>query len=639
MTKNLLTRIAALWMLLLCAGSVTAPARAQQADRNLGIIPAPLSVTALPGEFRIVPGDDVAIVYGSDPARKEAFLFRDYLSRAYGLDVPVVSERKCRAKKTVTFTTACDISNPEGYRLTVRESGIEVCGRDAGLFYGLQSLLQMCSTATTDRERVTVPCAEIRDEPRYSYRGIMQDVGYHIYPVSFIKKQIDLLARYKMNVYHWHLTEDHGWRIEIKKYPRLTEVSAYRAQTCISNYDPELCGMDSTPYGGYYTQEEIRDIVAYAAERHVTVIPEIELPGHTLAVLAAYPELACGDDPGPFKVAESWGIYEDVFCAGKEATFRFLEDVLSEVMELFPSKYIHIGGDECPKERWKECPYCQQRIADNGLKDEFELQSYFIKRIEKFVTSRGRRIIGWDEILEGGLAPDATVMNWRDISEGIKAAQQYHDVIMAPTEYVYFDYLQGPRHAEPLAIGWGFNPTERVYAYDPTPAGLTLEQQKHIIGVEAPLWTEHMDTHRKVEYMMLPRLMALAEIAWTPVEVKDSTNFLEVRLPEHLAWLDTTRTVYRVPTPIGMRDETLYGSEFTVTLKAPVKGAEIYYNFDGQEPRETDYLYEKPIRLIVPPGEKREIRAIVITPSGKRSISTTTVFVNGPKPVENPEDK
>ena len=399
MTKNLLTRIAALWMLLLCAGSVTAPARAQQADRNLGIIPAPLSVTALPGEFRIVPGDDVAIVYGSDPARKEAFLFRDYLSRAYGLDVPVVSERKCRAKKTVTFTTACDISNPEGYRLTVRESGIEVCGRDAGLFYGLQSLLQMCSTATTDRERVTVPCAEIRDEPRYSYRGIMQDVGYHIYPVSFIKKQIDLLARYKMNVYHWHLTEDHGWRIEIKKYPRLTEVSAYRAQTCISNYDPELCGMDSTPYGGYYTQEEIRDIVAYAAERHVTVIPEIELPGHTLAVLAAYPELACGDDPGPFKVAESWGIYEDVFCAGKEATFRFLEDVLSEVMELFPSKYIHIGGDECPKERWKECPYCQQRIADNGLKDEFELQSYFIKRIEKFVTSRGRRIIGWDEIL------------------------------------------------------------------------------------------------------------------------------------------------------------------------------------------------------------------------------------------------
>ncbi len=636
--KKLMIRIAALGILSLGAQFISVTARAEQVDRNLGIIPAPLSVTSLPGEFRIIVDDDVAIVFGSASAHKEANLFRDYLYRAYGLDVPVVGKKRCRAGKTISFTTDCDISNPEGYSLTVHESEIEVCGRGAGLFYGLQSLMQMCSTATTHREQVTIPCAEIRDEPRYSYRGIMQDVGYHIYPVSFIKKQIDLLARYKMNIYHWHLTEDHGWRIEIKKYPRLTEISAYRAQTCISNYDPELCGMDSTPYGGYYTQEEIRDIVAYAAERHVTVIPEIELPGHTLAVLAAYPELACGDNPGPFKVAETWGIYEDVFCAGKEATFHFLEDVLSEVMDLFPSKYIHIGGDECPKTRWKNCPYCQRRIVDNHLKDEYELQSYFIKRIEKFVKSKGRRIIGWDEILEGGLAPDATVMNWRGINEGIKAVQQAHDVIMAPSEYVYFDYLQGPRDKEPLAIGWGFNPIERVYAYNPTPEGLTPEQQKHIIGVEAPLWTEHMDTHRKVEYMLFPRLMALAEIAWTPVEIKNLTNFLEVRLPEHLAWLDTTRTVYRVPTPIGMRDETLYGSEFTVSLKAPVKGAEIYYNFDGQEPRETDYLYEKPIRIIVPPGEKREIRAIVVTPSGKRSISTTTVFVNNPKPAEMHED-
>lgn len=628
--KKKLVRIFTLLFALNSLIFASALSRAQCIDRNLGIIPAPLSVTALEGSFEVRPDDKVAIVSLTTSAEKEAYLFSDYLKYTYGLEIPVRNKKTKSYKKVIYFSTDYTGSNPEGYHLTVKESRIDIVGKGAGLFYGLQSLMQMCSAASPDKKKVRIPCAEISDKPRYAYRGIMQDVGYHIYPVSFIKKQIDLLSKYKLNVYHWHLTEDHGWRIEIKKYPKLTEIAAYREQTCISNYDTEFCGLDGTPYGGYYTQDEIRDIVAYAAERHVTVIPEIELPGHTLAVLAAYPEYACGDNPGPFKVAQNWGIYEDVFCAGKEITFRFLEDVLTEVMDLFPSKYIHIGGDECPKERWKKCHYCQQRIKDNSLKDEFELQSYFIKRIEKFVKSKGRKIIGWDEILEGGLAPDATVMNWRDISEGIKAAQQSHDVIMAPNSFVYFDYIQGNRTLEPLAIGWGFNPTERVYSFNPTPAELTPEQQKHIIGVEAPLWTEHMDTHRKVEYMMLPRLMALSEIAWSELAVKDSVNFKEVRLPEHLAWLDTTETVYRVPTPIGMQDEILYGSEFTLSLKVPVKGAKIFYNFDGQEPRETDYLYEKPIRIIVPEGQKREVRAIVITPSGKRSISTTTVFVNKP---------
>jgi len=628
--KKKLVRIFTLLFALNSLIFASALSRAQCIDRNLGIIPAPLSVTALEGSFEVRPDDKIAIVSLTTSAEKEAYLFSDYLKYTYGLEIPVRNKKTKSYKKVIYFSTDYTGSNPEGYHLTVKESRIDIVGKGAGLFYGLQSLMQMCSAASPDKKKVRIPCAEISDKPRYAYRGIMQDVGYHIYPVSFIKKQIDLLSKYKLNVYHWHLTEDHGWRIEIKKYPKLTEIAAYREQTCISNYDPEFCGLDGTPYGGYYTQDEIRDIVAYAAERHVTVIPEIELPGHTLAVLAAYPEYACGDNPGPFKVAQNWGIYEDVFCAGKEITFRFLEDVLTEVMDLFPSKYIHIGGDECPKERWKKCHYCQQRIKDNSLKDEFELQSYFIKRIEKFVKSKGRKIIGWDEILEGGLAPDATVMNWRDISEGIKAAQQSHDVIMAPNSFVYFDYIQGNRTLEPLAIGWGFNPTERVYSFNPTPAELTPEQQKHIIGVEAPLWTEHMDTHRKVEYMMLPRLMALSEIAWSELAVKDSVNFKEVRLPEHLAWLDTTETVYRVPTPIGMQDEILYGSEFTLSLKVPVKGAKIFYNFDGQEPRETDCLYEKPIRIIVPEGQKREVRAIVITPSGKRSISTTTVFVNKP---------
>lgn len=621
--KRAITYLLILLMLVIRIGTVSAI----EYDRNLGIIPAPLSVKIYENCFELSPADSLLVVYLDSSAKKEANLFAEYLLHAHNIAVGVTDKVK-KNNKLICFSSNTITSHPEAYRLVVNTTNIQVFGKDAGLFYGLQSLMQMCSTASVGEKRFCIPCAEIQDEPRYAYRGIMQDVGYHIYPVSFIKKQIDLLAQYKLNVYHWHLTEDHGWRIEIKKYPKLAEFSAYRKQSCISNYDAQYCGLDGIPYGGYYTQEEIRDVVAYAKERHVTIIPEIEMPGHTLAVLAAYPELACGDNPGPFEVAQQWGIYEDVFCAGKEETFRFLEDVLTEVMDLFPSKYIHIGGDECPKERWKTCSYCQKRIKENELKDEFELQSYFIKRIERFVKSKGRVIIGWDEILEGGLAPDATVMNWRDIDEGIKAAQQHHDVIMAPNGYVYFDYIQGNRDLEPLAIAWGFNPTERVYAFDPTPKELTPEQQKHIIGVEAPLWTEHMDTYRKVEYMMLPRLMALSEIAWSALSVKDSVNFHEVRLPEHLAWLDKTETVYRVPTPIGIRDETRYGKEFLLTLKSPVNGAKIYYNFDGQEPRETDFLYQEPIKIIVPEGEKREVKAIVVTPSGKRSISVTTIFVN-----------
>jgi hexosaminidase len=516
-------------------------------------------------------------------------------------------------------------SKDESYTVSIKPAAIAVAGNETGLFYGVQTMMQLVHK---NAGKIRLRCADIIDQPRYAYRGIMQDVGYHIFPVSFIKSQIEMLAKYKMNVYHWHLTEDHGWRIEIKKYPKLTSVGAYRAGSQVSHYIDSLSGIDHIPYGGFYTQEEIRDIVAFARERHVTVIPEIELPGHSLAALAAYPQLACGDSPGPFKVAEHWGIYDDVYCAGKENTFTFLEDVLTEVMELFPSEYIHIGGDECPKDRWKACKYCQQRIKDQQLKDEFELQSYFVKRIEKFVNSKGRKIIGWDEILEGGLAPNAAVMSWRNVEEGIKAAQQRHDVVMAPQTHVYFDFIQGKREQEPLAIGWGYNPIERVYAFDPTPATLTEEEKKHIIGVEAAIWTEHMDTHRKVEYMLYPRLMALAEIAWTKPERKDAVSFFEYRLPLQLAELDKTDKLYRVPEPIGIKDTTLYGAEFRIEMKAPVTGAKIYYNFEGQDARETDFLYEKPVVIILRKGEKRQLKAVVITPSGKRSINTSMFFIN-----------
>ncbi|WP_246254133.1 beta-N-acetylhexosaminidase [Pedobacter foliorum] len=605
-----------LWALL------AVPVYGQSSASGVHLIPEPASMVIRNGSY--IVNENTVIRYTDGMSKKNAVQLQEYLFKNYGLNLKLLSRRTEKSDPGISFVSS-KAKGKESYTFKADPSVIEISGDDTGMFYGLQTLFQLIKVKG---QKLEVPCLEIDDKPRYAYRGIMQDVGYHIYPVSFIKSQIEMLAKYKMNVYHWHLTEDHGWRIEIKKYPKLTSVGAYRASTQISNYVDSLNGDDHLAYGGFYTQEEIKEIVAFAAERHVTVIPEIELPGHSLAALAAYPELACGDDPGPFKVAERWGIFEDVYCAGKENTFKFLEDVLTEVMELFPSPYIHIGGDECPKERWKKCKYCQKRIKDNHLKDEFELQSYFVKRIEKFVNSKGRKIIGWDEILEGGLAPNATVMSWRTIDEGIKAAKQGHDVVMSPLSHVYFDFIQGKRELEPLAIGWGYNPLSRVYGYDPTPTVLSEKEKQHIIGVEAAIWTEHMDTYRKVEYMLYPRLMALAEIAWTFPENKDSVNFFERRLPKHLAELDRTDKIYRVPSPIGVSDTTLIGADFNLDLKVPVEGAKIYYNFEGQDARETDFLYEKPIRIILNKGERRALKSIVITPSGRRSVNTTTIFKN-----------
>ncbi|MCQ2151945.1 MAG: family 20 glycosylhydrolase [Bacteroidales bacterium] len=594
-------------------------------DRNMGIIPAPESIVAGEGEFVVSSSERLVMKYNCPQARENAEILAGRLNDLLDLKVVFTSGRVSQKTASISFELD-DSFAEEAYSLAVTCSGIVIKGRGAGMFYAVQSLLQMVEL--NDGGYLSIPSVTIKDSPRFAYRGIMQDVGYHIYPVEFIKQEIDWLSRYKMNVYHWHLTEDHGWRIESRKYPRLNEISSWRDQTCICNYDHEFEGMDGTPYGGYYTQEQIREIVEYAAERHVTVIPEIELPGHTLAVLAAYPELACGDNPGPFKVAQNWGIYQDVFCAGKEETFKFLEGVLDEVMELFPSHYIHIGGDECPKDRWRECKYCQQRIAQEGLKNEEELQSWFIRRIEAYLNSKGRDIIGWDEILEGGIAPNATVMNWRDISEGVKAAKSHHKVVMSPNAHIYFDYIQGDRKQEPMAIGWGYNPSERVYDFEPVPQELSAEEAEYVIGVEAPLWTEHMDTYRKVSYMLFPRLFALSEVAWSKTENKDADNFFNERFPRHLGHLDGTGILYRVPVPGGIKEELLRGGEFTLEMTCPVEGAHIYYNFDGQEPRETDYLYEGPVRIHVPRGEMREVKAVVITPSGRRSNTVRTIYDN-----------
>src|SRR6195952_907320 len=384
----------------------------------------------------------------------------------------------------VLTSAGLDSLPAEGYRLTVTPQKITIAGKGAGLFYGIQTLIQLIPA--DDAATIKLPCVQIEDYPRFGYRGMHLDVCRHFFGVEFVKKYIDLMAAYKLNNFHWHLTDDQGWRIEIKKYPKLTQVGSQRAQTVIGNYhDRTPQQFDNTPYGGYYTQDQIREVVKYAADRYINIVPEIEMPGHSEAALTAYPELSC-DPSYPYKVAETWGVFHDTYCPS-DKTFSFLQDVLTEVMDFFPSKYIHIGGDEVPKEAWKNSAFCQKLIKKLHLKNEEELQSYFIQRMEKFVNSKGRSIIGWDEILEGGLSPNAPVMSWRGEAGGIAAAQQNHNVIMTPgSGGLYIDHGQGPVN-EPLSIG-GNEPLTKIYSYNPIPAVLTPDQQKYIVGVQANLW-------------------------------------------------------------------------------------------------------------------------------------------------------
>ena len=492
------------------------------------VIPAPISVQELSGKFAFGQKTQIIVL----PLNQETKLSADFLvslvKNATGF-APEIKEGVKAAKGYVFMAVDTAVKNVEGYTLAVGKNKIIVkAGSPAGLFFAVQTIRQLMppeveKSFSGTAVSLTVPCCEIKDEPRFSYRGMHLDVARHMFPVETIKKYIDLLALHKMNYFHWHLTDDQGWRIEIKKYPRLTEVGGFRKETIVRHAGRKPQVYDGKPYGGFYTQEEIKDIINYASSKFITVIPEIEMPGHALAALAAYPELSCTG--GPFEVAKKWGVFEDVFCAGKEKTFEFLEDVLAEVADLFPSQYIHIGGDECPKTRWQKCPLCQKRIREEGLKDEHELQSYFIRRIEKFVSSKGKKIIGWDEILEGGLPPEATVMSWRGVAGGIEAAKQNHDVIMTPTRYMYLDYYQTEPDNEPLAIG-GYVPLEMVYSFNPEFGELTVEQQKHILGVQGNLWTEYIATSEHLEYMACPRMFAVSEVGWTQAAKKDFEDFL-----------------------------------------------------------------------------------------------------------------
>jgi hexosaminidase len=497
-------------------------------EKTPALIPAPASISMVNGQFLFTGKTKIIIPSMDTDVKLAADFLAQLISNPTGTAPEVVTGTK-PLKGSVFMTIDTAVRNKEGYVLTITPRKITVQARTAvGFFYAVQTLRQLLPVEVENQKVVeglalTVPACIIKDEPRFSYRGMHLDVGRHMFPVAAIKKYIDMLALHKMNTFHWHLTEDQGWRIEIKKYPKLTEVGAYRKETIVGHAGRPPFVFDGQRYGGFYTQDEVKEVVAYARSKFITVIPEIEMPGHAMAALASYPSLGCTG--GPYEVNTKWGVMDDVFCAGKEETFNFLQDVLTEVIDLFPGTYIHIGGDECPKARWEKCPLCQARIKELGLKDEGELQSYFIQRIEKFLNSKGRKIIGWDEILEGGLAPEATVMSWRGTQGGIAAAKQKHDVIMTPNRFVYLDYYQCEPEGQPLSIG-GYLPLERVYSYNPMPEELTPEEQKYILGIQGNVWTEYIPTPEHMEYMAFPRAFAIAETGWTPDRLKDFEDFL-----------------------------------------------------------------------------------------------------------------
>jgi hexosaminidase len=598
-------------------------------DNAYNLIPFPAQFSGQNGQFTLSASTKIVTTPKDAAQASAAQLLANYLKTSTGLAVVVSPAAPALAKGKHIFFQVHKAKRvgPEGYTLSIKPDRVTVeAETPKGYFYAVQSLMQLMgggkgeegekgeeggkgregkSLSSPSSPSPFFPACQILDRPRYAYRGLMLDVSRHFMPVSLVKKTIDLLAMHKMNTLHWHLTDDQGWRIEIKKYPKLTQIGSKRAETLVGHYAQNFPQQfDGTPHGGFYTQDEIRDVVRYASARHVTIVPEIEMPGHALAALAAYPELSC-DASKKYAVGTTWGVYDDVFCPN-EVTFTFLQDVLTEVFALFPGKYVHIGGDECPKTAWKQSAFCQDLIKKLKLKNEDELQSYIIRRIDKFVTSKGRSIIGWDEILEGGLAPNAAVMSWRGTQGGIEAAKQKHNVVMTPGAFCYLDHYQANSATEPLSIG-GWLPIEKVYGYEPTPAELTPDQQKYILGVQGNLWTEYITTPEAVEYMFWPRAVALAEIGWMPKGPRNFEDFA-MRLKAHLPRLDAMNVNY-AKRLLDIRAETQFTDvdgaasrdaaprQLQVRLSKLDSDSKIFYTLNGKEATPTSTEYLTPITL------------------------------------------
>ncbi len=578
--------------------------------QNTEIIPKPVSTTLHEGSFTVT--ENTAISINVKEQYPNAKFLRDFIKSNYGFEPEIYTGSIPLNEKIIFINTDENLNlADEGYSLTLKQNEIRITSRTAaGAFYGLQTLFQLMY------ENKEIPCLEIQDYPAFKWRGMHLDVCRHFFSKEFVKRYIDFLAMDKMNSFHWHLTDDQGWRIEIKKYPKLTQIGSHRSGTLIGSYRNFPQQFDTISYGGYYTQDEIREVVEYAATKHITIVPEIEMPGHALAALASYPELSCTG--GHFEVSKTWGVFEDVFCP-KEETFNFLEDVLTEVMELFPGKYIHIGGDEVPKTRWKSCPDCQALMKEKGLKNENELQSYFIRRIEKFINSKGRSIIGWDEILEGGIAPNAAVMSWRGTEGGLDAAKQKHYVVMSPGGFCYFDHYQGDPRFEPLAIG-GYTPVEKVYSFEPVPAELSPEEQKYILGAQGNLWAEYIDSPQKVEYMLFPRICALAEVIWTPKELKNFDDF-KSRLINHFSLLaklgiNYSKSIFDIKSKV-VSDTVNHKIYYELTPASA--GSKIYYSTNIDT---VSRLYSNPIEI----SQTLILKAENIEPDGSKGKTIEQEF-------------
>lgn len=575
------------------------------------IIPIPQEIIATDnGEFALEQHVKILYPEGNAAMQRNAVYLATYLKNATGYDFQV--ETGTASKGNIILQLAADSALPESYHLSISKDGIIITGGDeAGVFYGIQTLRK--SIPVKQSSIPVLAAIDIKDSPRFGYRGVHLDVSRHFFTTEEVKTFIDMMTLHNMNRLHWHLTDDQGWRIEIKKYPQLTKVGANRKETMVGHNSSKY---DGVPYGGFYTQEDLKEIVKYAAERYITVIPEIDLPGHMQAALAAYPQLGCTG--GPYEVWRNWGISEDVLCAGNDDVLSFIDNVLTEVMEIFPSEYIHIGGDECPKVRWIVCKKCQKRISELGLKSDKKhtkeeyLQSFIINHAEKTLNQNGRQMIGWDEILEGELAPNATVMSWRGEQGGIEAARQRHDVIMTPNTYLYFDYYQSKnRDGEPEAIG-GYLPVEHVYSYEPIPNILTLEEQKHIIGVQANHWTEYIPSFSQLQYMALPRWAALCEIQWSRAEKKNYVDFLH-RLPQLTKLYETigynyAKHVFEIEPDfqLNMKDNTLQ-----VILRT-MDNAPVHFTLDGTEPTMASQKAEGAITI----SETTKLKAVTIRTSG-----------------------
>ena len=589
-----------LGVILLCSGLFSCSSGVIQ-QANYEVIPLPQEIKITTGSF--VLNDRTSIVYPKDnkEMQQNANLLAKYIHQMSGKKLKVIDEPV--TSNAIILATGLNADNAEAYQLKVTQDNVTITGTsEAGTFYGIQTLRK--SLPITNKGDISLPAAEINDYPRFSYRGVHLDVSRHFFPADSVKRFIDMMALHNINRLHWHLTDDQGWRIEIKKRPELTTIGSKRSETVIGHNSGEY---DGIPYSGFYTQDEAREIVKYAQERHITVIPEIDLPGHMQAALAAYPELGCTG--GPYEVWKMWGVSEDVLCAGNDKTLTFIEDVLNEIIDIFPSEYIHVGGDECPKVRWEKCPKCQARIKELGLKAD---------------NGKGRQSIGWEEILEGGLAPNATVMSWRGIEGGIEAVKHKHDAIMTPSSFLYFDYYQTmDTDNEPPAIG-GYVPLEKVYSYEPVPQILTPEEAKHIVGIQANLWTEYIPTYSQVEYMELPRMAALSEVQWTMPEKKEYADFLK-RLPGLIAVYDINQYNYAKHI-FQVKSQYIPDTEANVlnVVLSTIDNTPVYYAFDGSEPTASSNIYTDTLKI----GQSCTLKAITIRPNGSSAVLKEDIKFN-----------